>query len=72
MSHKPELLGFTRRGQIMAATGQLTKKDTLQDAGAKTLSGTTQHWQSVYGQANDVTTTQHPNPSYRPLWSINR
>ena len=68
MSHKPELLGYSRRGQIMAATGQTT----LKEAGAQTLSGTTQHWQSVYSHANDVRTQQDPNPSYRPLWSINR
>jgi hypothetical protein len=58
---------------IMNATGQIpAQNSTLKDAGANTLMGTTQHWQSVYSAANDNTLSQDPNRSYRPLWSINR
>jgi hypothetical protein len=50
----------------------MTGQSTLKDAGAQTLSGTTQHWKSVYNQANDETLTQPVNKSRRPEWSMNR
>lgn len=68
LSHKPELLAHTKRGQTMMMSGQ----NTFATAGAQTLSGTTQHWKSVYNQANDVTLSQENNRSRRPEWSMNR
>lgn len=50
----------------------MTGQNTLTSAGAQTLSGTTQHWKSIYNQSNDVTLSQAPNRSKRPEWSLNR
>jgi hypothetical protein len=70
MSHKPELYNFTRRGQIESQrTGQIP---TLSNAGAQSLSGTTQHWKSVYAGCNDETLSKEPFRSERPVWSFNR
>jgi hypothetical protein len=45
---------------------------TLSQAGAQSLSGTTQHWKSVYAHNNDETLSKNATRSERPVWSLNR
>ena len=70
LGHKPELFQFTRRAQYeYQKTGTAP---TLQDAGSKSLAGTTSHWKSNYKANNDDQLSKPVTKSDRPIWSYPR